>query len=324
MKKIVVAFSVLLFLIPLTSCNYIMNSGKIEGVGLLVTETIHDQVWGTKGYKGLLEIGTTFNVDVSYKEGIVTKEQVENAIEEFEKKGINLIIGNGDHYAALFNNISDQYPTIHFVSVNGDAKNKNTTSLNFQGYAMGFFGGMVAAHMSETNALGVIGAFEWQPEIKGFVEGAKFENSESIVNISYVENWDDEETALKYVDQLHSERVDVFYPAGDGFNVPVIEKVKEKGLYVIGYVTDQKDLGKNTVLTSTVQHIDKLFVLAAQRYNNGTLESGNLLFDMQDDVISIGEFSPVVPKSFAKKIQGYVEYYKEHEKLPNKKESKNE
>lgn len=218
----------IIVLISLFCYFYFENQGEIEGVGILVPATINDQVWGTKGYKGLLQIGKQYDVNVFYREGMDSKIQVEEVVGEFQKQGVNFIIGNGNHYVEIFNEISSKYPNIHFVSVNGKAKNKNTTSVNFEGYAMGYFGGMVAAKMSKTSNLGIIAAYNWQGEIQGFIDGATFQNPKSNVYVKYVGDWDDEEPAVQYVDELVSKDVDVFYPAGDGYNVPVIESVKEK------------------------------------------------------------------------------------------------
>ena len=311
-------FGLILFsLLLLGGCGQPLTTGKIEKVGLLVPETINDQVWGTEGYRGLLRIQSRFNIDVFYKEGMKSEALVEAAVKEFDDNGVNLIYGHGNEYAEFFNHISEKYPNIHFISFNGDAKNENTTSLNFDAYAMGFFGGMVAAHMTQSNHLGVIAAFEWQPEVEGFYEGATFYNNDTEVEIHYVGHWDHDEKALEILDRLLSRGADVIYPAGDGYNIPIIERVKEKGLFVIGYVSDQSDLGESTVLTSTVQHVDVLYELVASKYNEEKLEAGNLYFDIPDGVISLGEFSPNVDPEFRDVMHQHMNTYKATGKLPN-------
>jgi transcriptional activator of comK gene len=264
----------------------------------------------------LLKIQSKFDVDVFYKEGMNSADVVERAVKEFDQKGVNLIFGHGSEFAEYFNNYSEKYPNIHFISFNGDAKNNNTTSLNFKAHAMGFFGGMVAAHMSKTQKVGVLAAYEWQPEVEGFYQGAMAENKGTKVSIEYVGNWDDEIKAVQLANDMIEKGVDVIYPAGDGYNVPVIERVKERGLYVIGYVSDQSDLGESTVLTSTIQQVDFLYEKVADEYNNGELKSGNLSFDFQDNVISLGKFSPLVNKAFIQKINNQIDIYKETEQLP--------
>lgn len=307
----------LLCLLLLASCGQAMSTGKLEKAGLLVPDTVNDQVWGTKGYKGMLKIQSQYNVDVYYKEGMNSEMVVERAVKEFDQKGVNLIFGHGNEYAEYFNNISKKYPHIHFVSFNGNAQNENTTSLNFEAYAMGFFGGMVAGHVTKTETVGVLAAFEWQPEVEGFFEGANYSNKKVNVEIQFVGNWDNEEKAIKLLDNLISKNADVVYPAGDGYNVPVIEKLKEKGLYAIGFISDQSDLGESVVLTSTVQHVDVLYEVVAEKFNKGELKSGNLSFDFQDEVISLGKFSPIVDEDFKKELNAAIEEYKKTGKLPN-------
>lgn len=318
MHKTLKIFGILLScLFLLASCGKAISTGKLNKAGLLVPDTVNDQVWGTKGYKGMLKIQSRYNVDVYYKEGMNSEAVVERAVKEFDQKGVNLIFGHGNEYAEYFTNISKQYPDIHFVSFNGDAKNDNTTSLNFEAYAMGFFGGMVAGYMTKTETVGVLAAYEWQPEIEGFYEGANFVNKNVNVKIQYVGDWDNDKKAIKLLEKMVAENADIVYPAGDGYNVPVIEKLKEQGLYAIGYISDQSDLGESVVLTSTVQHVDFLYELVAEKFNKGELESGNLSFDFQDNVISLGKFSPVVDEAFINEIDAAVNVYKEMGKLPN-------
>lgn len=308
---------VLFVLFLLVGCGQANSSGHLEKVGLLLPETIDDQVWGINAYKGMLKIQSTYEIDVHCKEGMDSYLKVSEAMKEFDQNGINLVFVHGSEFSLYFNELALQYPHIHFVSVNGDAKLPNTTSLNFEGYAMGFFGGMVAAHQTRSNEVAVIAAFEWQPEVEGFYEGAKFENDLTEVHIEYVGHWDDEKGALEILQNLTDKGVDVVYPAGDNFNVPVISTLREKGLFAIGYVSDQSVLGKSTVLVSTMQHVDLLYHQIAKQFDEGQLVDGNISFDFQDEVISMGKFSPLIDEDYRKEIFKYIHEYKQTGKLPN-------
>ncbi|WP_339149621.1 MULTISPECIES: BMP family ABC transporter substrate-binding protein [unclassified Sutcliffiella] len=317
MKKTIMA--IILLILLLSACGQTTPDSGDQKVGLLVPDTVSDQVWGTKGYKGLLRIQTEYDLDVYYKEGIHTDSSIKKAVEDFHKDGVTLIFGHGSEYAQTFNSISSDYPNIHFVCFNSEAQGENVTSLNFEANAMGFFGGMVAGHMSKTNNIGIIAAFEWQPEVDGFFEGVLHENPDARVLIDYTQDWDDPDKALAILDNMIEQEVDVVYPAGDGFNVPIINSLKEKGLYAVGFVSDQSDLGENTVITSTVQHVPALYELVARRHFTGELDSGNLYFDFKDDVISLGKFSPLVSKEYQENIHNQIEEYKNSGLLPNEK-----
>jgi transcriptional activator of comK gene len=308
---------ILILLFSLYGCGQPTATGNLQKVGLLVQETIDEKVWGIKGYEGLLKVQSELGVDVFYKEGMNDLNKIRNAIEEFKQNDVNLIFGHGSEFASSFQSISKDYPDIHFVLFNASVTGENMTSLNFESHAMGFFGGMVAGEMTKNDHVGVLAAFEWQPEIDGYFEGAYFQNENVHVNIKYVHDWNDTANALQLLEEMIDDNVDIVYVAGDGYNIPVIERLKEKGLYAIGYVNDQADLGNKTVLTSTVQHVDELYVNVAKSFNKGKLESGELYFDFQDGVISLGEFSPLVDQEFQSNLKEHIEEYKKSEMLPN-------
>ncbi|WP_368503766.1 BMP family ABC transporter substrate-binding protein [Alkalihalophilus sp. As8PL] len=311
----------ILILLPLfmfvMGCSSEASESSLDGVGLLIEDTIDDQGWNSKGYQGLLNIHSSLDVHVDFREEVNSRYDVISATNAFIDQDINLIFGHGHIFAEYFSEISEDYPSIHFVSFNGEVNGDNVTNLEFDSYAMGFFAGMVGAASTQSNHIAAIAAFPWQPELEGFKDGAIHMDPNVDVTIKYVEDWTDVEKALDYFDQLKHEGIDVYYPAGDGFHVEVIEQVKQEGLYAIGYVGDQSDLGEATVLTSTVQHVDQLYELVAQQFKAGALQPGNHTFDFPDGVISLGSFSPQVPTDLKEHIEEAIDAYIENGTLPN-------
>lgn len=316
LKKLLIVF--LTFVLFCVACGQPASTLKPIKVGLLLPETVNDPVWGSKGYKGLLKIQSELKADVFYKENVKTRSAVLEALEEFNKQGVNLVFGHGSEYGLFFKEFHDDYPHIEFIYFNGDFTADNVTSIKFESHAMGFFGGMVASKMSATKRVGIIAAYDWQPEIKGFIEGAKYEDPKVVVTVDYTKSWNDEGKANQLYNKMKEKGVDVFYPAGDSFNMTLVEKIKEDGLFAIGFVSDQSDLGETTVLTSTVQHVDYLYILIASQYAAGKLEHGIKTFDFAEGVISLGEFSPEVPLEYRNKIDIAVEEYKKTGELPSK------
>lgn len=305
----------MLFSTILAGCSF-NQTGKIEKVGMIFTETIDDQVWGTVGYKGLRDIGSELEVDIYYRENIDTDQVVLETIEEFEELGVNFIIGHGSEFVPFFNQYSNKFPNIHFLSMNGEAENTNITSIQFDNYGIGFFGGMVAAKMSKNEKIGIVSAYGWQSEANGFIEGAKFQNPNIEVAMEIVDGWYKEDKAVEFTKRMITDGVDVLYPVGNNYNVPMTDEAKKHGIYIIGYLTDQMVHGEETVLTSTVQHVDQVYVEAAMQFNKEELESGNLSVDFSKGVIKMGEFSSLVPSDFQEQIRYYVKRYVQTGKLP--------
>ncbi|MEN1970323.1 BMP family ABC transporter substrate-binding protein [Lentibacillus sp. N15] len=310
-------FILLGFIFLLSGCGHYFDHGNIQRVGMLVETSIHDQGWGQKGYKGLLAIRDKYDVDVYYQEDITTEEDVKRAVEELVNKGVNLIFGHSSTYGKVFVDISSEYPEVQFVYFNGGYYAENVASLNFSAQAMGYFGGMIASKMTATNQVGIVAAYEWQPEVEGFYEGAKYQNPDAEVHVDFVNDWNDDKSALMSYKEMRQNDVDVVYPAGDSFSEDMIELASQDGIYAFGYVSDRSDIDERTVLTSTVQHADRLYERIAEKFNKGKLTGQILTFDFQDDAISLGKFSPDVPQAFQQKMKKAISNYKESGLLPN-------
>lgn len=284
---------------------------------MLVEGTVQDHQWNQNGYKGLLDIEEKFDVDVLLKENIQTKQDTIDAVRGLIEDGANLIFGHSSTYGKFFVDIAAYYPDTHFIYFNGDVADDNLTSLNFNAHAMGFFAGMVAGKMTQTDQVGIIAAYEWQPEVEGFYEGVKYFDPNIGVHINFVNSWGEIPTMVDLYHNMREEGSDVFYPTGDAFSENVIKLAAKDGLYAIGYGTDQSSINQSTVLTSTVQHVDQLYTYAAEQFNRQDLEGEILTFDFKEDVISLGAFSPDVPEQFIERIEDWIERYKETNLLPN-------
>ncbi|WP_343068789.1 BMP family ABC transporter substrate-binding protein [Gracilibacillus halotolerans] len=307
----------------LSGCTALNSENKFDKIGMLIESSIHDQTWGSKGYRGLMEIKDEIQADVYYREEVRTEQQVNQVVAEFDSQGISLIIGHSSNYGKYFDKLKDQYPHIHFLYVNGGYKGKNLTSLNFNSLSMGFFAGMVAGKMTNSGNIGVIAAYDWQPEIEGFYEGVYFQNEQANVTIYYVHDWEQTEMALQYYEEMKRNNVDVIYPAGDSYSIPIIELAKMDRIQSIGYVNDQHSIGGNMVLTSTVQHVDKLYAHAIEQLIKGELTGGVYTFGFEEDVITMGEFSPNVPNWFINEINRYIDIYEKDGLLPHQLMTKN-
>lgn len=205
-------------IILLSSCLKNDENLHIQKVGMMLEGNIKDYPWDRKGYKGLMAIGDTYDVSVYYKENITTKQETLEVVKEFINDGVNLIFGHSNIYGQYFVEIAKDYPDVHFVYFNGGYFAENVTSLNFDTHAMGFFAGLVAGRMTESNEVGIIAAYEWQQEIEGFYEGVKYQRPSTQVHINYMNNWNSKELALEVYEEMKEKNVDVLYPVGDYFS----------------------------------------------------------------------------------------------------------
>lgn len=300
----------------LPGCSYFEGS-NLQNVGMLFDSAIDQNTWSKKGYKGLLKIEEEFDIDVFYKENIRTEEEVIRAVDDLVKEGVNLIIGHSNLFGNYFVDITETYPDVHFVYTNGAIYNQSVTSLNFNAHAMGFFSGMIAGEMTESNQIGVIAVYSWQPELEGFFEGMKYQNPEALIHVDFVNDWDDNTLALELYERFKAEGSDIIIPLGNSYSASVIEQAAADEIYSIGYIDEQSELAEEYVLTSMIQHIDKLYLEVAEAFNKEEVNGGIQTYDFQNEYISLGTFNQAIPEAFKKEIEEAIEEYKKTNLLPN-------
>ena len=315
MKK-QLTFIVLFMIIILPGCSYFSDHNNLLNAGMLFESEIEGNAWNEKGYDGLLAIEKEFNTNVFYKENVQKENDIIQAVDEFVNEGVNLIIGHGNSYGHHFVDLTKTYPEVHFIYMNGDLYNPKVTSLNFDSNAMGFFGGMVAGEMSESDEIGVIAVFSWQPELEGFYEGVKYQNPDAEIHIDFVNDWDDLEQAMIIYDEFLKAGTDVVVPVGNAYSQAVIQAAAADDIYTLGYVADQQKIAPEHVLTSMIQDIEAVYVNAAEDFNDEVLMGGIRSYDFHDDFITLGTFNEKIDGNFEREITEAIEEYKETNLLP--------
>lgn len=320
MKKFLVFLVVLITVLGTIVYYRIPKYHEINSVGFIFPESINDQTWGTEGYKAVLDIVQDYDTNFYIQENIDNEEKTKLVLNEFLHRDVSIIYGQGSMYEKIFNEYAKKYPDVHFVFTNGKSKHKNVSALNVEAYSMGFFAGYLASHESKTHKIGVIGAFDYQPEIKGFMDGAYYENKKTIIQASFVKTWEYNNDVGVITKKMIENDVDVFYPAADGINSEVMGIVKDYDRKAIGYITDQSYLG-DFVLASTEQDISKLYQDIAREYSEGRLIGGTKYYGMKDNITSLHGYSPLVTSSTIEKMDKLIEEYKKTGKLPNGKKA---
>lgn len=316
MKKFLV-FLVVLFTVLGTIVYFkIPKYNEINSVGFIFPDSINDQTWGTEGYKAVLDIVQEYDSNFYIQENIDNEEKTKLVLNELLDRDVSIIYGQGSMYEKVFNDYAQKYPDVHFVFTNGVSKHKNVSALNIEAYSMGFFAGYLASRESKSHKIGVIGAFDYQPEIKGFMDGAYYENKKTIIQASFMKTWEYNIDVGVITKKMIENDVDVFYPAADGINSEVMGIIKEYDRKAIGYITDQSYLG-DFVLASTVQDISKLYQDIAREYSEGRLAGGTKFYGMEDKISELHGYSPLVSSSTIEKMDRLIEEYKRTDKLPN-------
>lgn len=261
--RLLLAFSLV---VALFGCEMPKQAGstmtpKLK-VGLLVEGNIFDQSWDSLAYQTLRKVERELGAEIDYVElnGVVTDAHIEERATAMIDHGFDILFGHGRIFQDTFNRLGMLYPDVTFVFFNGSAHGDNVYSISFAAESIGFFAGVGAALMTKSNIVGVVTAYPNQLEVTGFQAGVHFISDRIEIVHDAVGDWGDRERGKALAFDVIDRGADVVIGFGDGFNIEVINAARERGVYAIGFLTDQSFIARDTVLFSVTQNVEKAYM----------------------------------------------------------------
>jgi basic membrane protein A len=254
-KKLVPVLVVLLIVTSLIAgcaqSNTGTTSGKIKVFGAYATPI--EEPWDGVIHQALNAAKDAGTIDYTYTENIGYSGDMERILREVaEQQKPNIIMGDGFGNEEAVRRVAKDYPSIAFVFGSGlGPADPNFSVFDNWIQEPAYLSGMLAAGMSKTGTLGVVGGYpvpEVNRLVNAFIKGAKEINPNAKILVTFINSWFDpaaaKEAALAQIDG----GADVLYAERFG----VVDAAKEKGLLAIGNMSDQNSLAPDTVITSPV------------------------------------------------------------------------
>lgn len=201
-------------------------------------------------------------------------ERVLREIAENQKP--DAIIGDAFGNEEAVRRVAADYPEIAFAFGSGvGPAEPNMAVFDNWIHEPAYLAGMLAAGVSESGAIGVVGGYpvpEVNRIVNAFIQGAKEMNPEAKVIVSFINSWYDpaaaKEAALAQIDA----GADVLFAERFG----VIEAAVENGLYSFGNMSDQYELGPDSVITGPVWNMTPTIDYLVAQVNAGTFTAMDL------------------------------------------------
>jgi basic membrane lipoprotein Med (substrate-binding protein (PBP1-ABC) superfamily) len=218
-----------------------------------------------------------------------TPAEFEDNFRQYGEQGFSLVFGHGFEYQDAAKRVAPEFPRTVYVTTSGTTTGPNLAGLAFGFAEPSYLAGILAASMSKTNKLGVIGGTELPPVVesfRAFESGARSIKPNIAVVTSFVGNWDDVSAGKEQALAQLSRGVDVIFQNADAAGLGVFQAAREKsGVYVIGSNSDQNGVAPDVTLGSVVIDLPLAFLTIAKQVKAGTFHPG---------VIQLGESSRVV------------------------------
>jgi basic membrane lipoprotein Med (substrate-binding protein (PBP1-ABC) superfamily) len=256
-------------------------------VALLTPGPISDQSWNAGAYQGLLRIRDTLGAQVSHIQ-TKTPAEFEDNFRQYGAQGFTIVFGHGYEYQDAAKRVAPEFPKTIYVTTSGTTAGPNVAGIAFGFADASYLAGMLAASVTKTNKLGVIGGSEFPPVVesfKAFEAGARSVNPSITVLTSYIGNWDDAGAGKEQALAQLSRGVDVIFQNADAAGLGIFQAAREKNAYVIGSNSNQNAVAPSVTLGSVVIDLPLAFLTIAKEVKAGTFKPG---------VIELGEESRVV------------------------------
>ena len=257
-------------------------------VALLTPGPISDQSWNGGAYEGLMRIKDSLGAQVSHIQTKTPAEFEEN-FRQYGAQGYSLVFGHGFEFQDAATRVAPDFPKTVFVTTSGTTAGPNLAGMVFGFADASYLAGILAASVTKTNRLGVIGGTELPPVVesfRAFQKGAREVNPSIEIVTSYVGNWDDVSAGKEQALAQISHGVDVIFQNADAAGLGVFQAAREKkNTLVIGSNSNQNRVAPDVTLGSVVIDLPLAFLTIAKQLKAGTFKPG---------VIQLGESAHVV------------------------------
>ena len=259
-------------------------------VALLTPGPISDQSWNGGAYAGLMRIRDSLGARVSHIQ-TKTPADFEENFREYGAQGYDLVFGHGFEFQDAAKRVAPQFPKTIFVTTSGNTAGGNVAGISFSFSDASYLAGILAASMSHSGTLGVIGGTELPPVKESFTAfdlGARSANPRVKVITSFVGNWDDVSAGKELALAQISRGADVIFQNADAAGLGVFQAAREKhGVFVIGSNADQNNVAPEATLGSVVIDLPRAFLEVAREVKAGSFQPRVVTFDAKSDVVHL-------------------------------------
>ena len=268
-------------------------------VAVVMPSAINDLAFSQSMYDALTAVQNEMgadNFEFAYSENMFVVDDAATAIRDYASQGYDLVLAHGSQYGSSLQEIAPDFPDTSFAwGTTVDTFGiPNIYAYEARSEEGGYVNGVLAAGLSESGILGVVGPIETGDAklyVDGFVAGAKATNPDITVNVNYIGSFSDV--------ALASEAANTQVGAGaDGLTgtaqmvVGAIGVAEENGVPWFGTQSSQTSLAPDVVVANQVYDWTGILNTIIENVKNGelggtsfalTLENGGLVMDYNPD-----------------------------------------
>ena len=232
-------------------------------IAFVLPSPVTDLAWGQAMYDSLksvqAEMGGESAMEIAYSDNMFQVADAAAAIRDYAAEGYDLVIAHGTQYGNSMFDVAKDFPETSFAwgtatDTGESAGLKNVFAYEANAQEGGYVNGVIAALLSKSNVLGVVGPVEAGDAklyIDGFVNGAKATKPDIAVNVSYTGSFGDTALAAEAANTQIAAGADVL--TGSAQQVAgAIGVAKDQGIPWMGIQADQSPLAPDVVVATVL------------------------------------------------------------------------
>lgn len=232
-------------------------------VAVIMPSAINDLAFSQSMYQSLVEMQTEMGgpdkMELVYSENMFVVDDAAAAIRDYASQGYDIVIAHGSQYGSSLREIAPDFPTTAFAHGTTAATFADEGITNVFAYEAasnegGYVNGVMAALLSQSNVIGVIGPIETGDAklyIDGFVAGAKATKPDLTVNVNYTGSFSDVALAAEAANTHVAAGADVMVGTAQ-MVVGAIGVAKEKNVLWLGTQASQTSLAPEIVVANQI------------------------------------------------------------------------
>jgi basic membrane protein A len=259
-------------------------------VALLTPGPISDQSWNGGAYQGLLLIRDSLDAQISHIQ-TKTPADFEENFREYGARGFDLVFGHGFEFQDAAKRVAPSYPRTMYVTTSSSSVGENLAGIAFSFADASYLAGMLAAGMTRSGTLGVIGGTELPPvkeSFQAFESGARSRRPNVRVLTAYIGNWDDVSAGKEQALAPIARGADVIFQNADAAGLGVFQAARERtGVFVVGSNSNQNSVAPGVTLGSVVIDLPQAFLLVAREVESESFQPRVISFPSKSGVVRL-------------------------------------
>lgn len=267
LRKITARYSwlaAMLLLTVVTACAEEESTGRSADdpirIAMVGPSASNDLAFTQSMVDSLNRLAADYNIEVDITDGTFVIEDAAVAIRSYAEDGFDIVLAHGSQFGGSLSEIAPDYPDTYFAW--GTSRDTfglaNVYSYSVKSDQGGYINGTMAAHMTESGIIGVVGPIEVgdiKAYVDGFVIGVGSVDPSITVNVNYIDSFSDVALAAEAA-QAHIEAgADVLTGVAQ-MTVGATGVAREHGVLWFGSQSDQTPLGEEIVVASQIYNWD--------------------------------------------------------------------